>query len=125
MMVVYAEIRKLEGLYAISRSLFFAVLMVLLFVPSALAATLARVNQTPIEAREINARVQVYLRQIGHKRLSPLRMASLEKEVLKKAIEEELLYQEALNNDLSVSAVEITAGLKKNSRTFSIRAGLS
>lgn len=118
MMAVYAEIRKLEGLYAIRRSLFFAVLMVLLFAPSVFAATLARVNQTPIEAREIKAQIQVYLRKIGHKRLSPLRMASLEKEVLKKAIEEELLYQEALNNDLSVSAVEIAAGLKKIRQRF-------
>ncbi|VAX32025.1 hypothetical protein MNBD_NITROSPIRAE01-1857 [hydrothermal vent metagenome] len=118
MMFAYTKIRKKEGLYVIKPPLFFAVLMVSFFATSAFAATLARVNQTPIEAREIKAQIQVYLRKIGHKRLSPLRMASLEKEVLKKAIEEELLYQEALNNDLSVSAVEIAAGLKKIRRRF-------
>ncbi len=118
MMVIYAKTRKLEGPYAIKRPLFFAVLMVSFFATSVFAATLARVNQTPIEAREIKAQIQVYLKKIGHKRLSPLRMASLEKEVLKKAIEEELLYQEALNNDLLVSALEIAAGLKKIRQRF-------
>ncbi len=118
MMAVYAKIRKLERFYAIKPSVFFAVLMVSFFSTGAFAATLARVNQTPIEAREIQARVQAYLRQIGHKRLSPLRMASLEKEVLKKAIEEELLYQAALKNGLSVSAAEMLTGLKKIRQRF-------
>ena len=118
MTAVYAKIRKLEHFYAIKPSVFFAILMVAFLATGAFAATLARVNQTPIEAREIKARVQAYLRQIGHKRLSPLRMASLEKEVLKKAIEEELLYQAALNDGLSVSAAEMLTGLKKIRRRF-------
>ncbi len=118
MMDVHKKKQRLNALYPNRAVILFAVLMVSFFAPSVFANPLARVNQTPIDADEIKARIQVYLRQIGHKRLSPIRMVLLEKEFLKKAIEEELLYQEALHNKLSVSAAEIAAGLEQIRHRF-------
>lgn len=99
-------------------SVLLAIVITFLFTASAFATALARVNDVPIHDDEIKTRVQSYLRQIGHKRLSPVRMASLEKEVLKKLIEEELLYQEGLNADLLVTAQEIVAGVEKIRQRF-------
>lgn len=88
------------------------------FSRSVFAEVLARVNERQIHDHEIKVRVQSYLRQIGHKRLSPLRMASLEKTFLKKLIEEELLYQAGLNLKLSISEQEISLGLEKIRQRF-------
>lgn len=75
------------------------------------AATVAMVNQTPIALSSVHSSIQLYLKQIGHKKLPPLRMLSLQKEVLTKLIEEELLYQEGLQRGIEVSEEEIEAGI--------------
>ncbi len=93
-------------------------LMSLLMVPSVKAAPLAEVNKTPIHENEVDTLVQTYLRQIGHQKLSPMRMASIRKEVLKKLIEEELLYQSGLENDLRVTEEEVKAGIQKIQNRF-------
>lgn len=82
-------------------------------VSPAFGLTLAEVNKRPISDAAVNETLQLYLRQIGHEKLSSVRMAALRKEVLKKLIEEELLYQDGLENHLSVSEAEIEAGVLK------------
>lgn len=118
MMVIHQKKEKPCRLGGLRRSFFSAIFVFLFLGTSVFATPLARVNDAPIDAYDVKIRVQSYLRQIGHKRLSPVRMASLEKEVLKKVIEEELLYQEALQSDLSVTAQEIAAGVEKIRQRF-------
>lgn len=118
MMEMHPKKEKPSKFYSIEISVFTAIFIVFLFTASAFATALARVNDVQIHDYEIKVRVQSYLRQIGHKRLSPVRMALLEKEVLKKLIEEELLYQEGLNADLLVTEQEIVAGVEKIRQRF-------
>jgi len=56
----------------------------------------AEVNQAQITDATLKAEVRSYLRKIGHQELSPRRMAAVERNALKKLIEEELLFQEGL-----------------------------
>jgi len=110
--------KKSRGFYPKRVSLFFAVLLVSFSTTFVFAEVLAKVNQAVIDDQQIEGRIRSYLKQIGHDRLSPLRMASLQKEILKKLIEEELLYQEGLKTDLSVSARELAAGVEKIRKRF-------
>ncbi len=89
-----------------------------MLISSAYALTLAEVNKIPISEGSVNEALQSYLRQIGHRELSAVRMASLRIEVLTKLIEEELLYQDALKSDLNVTEEEIEAGVLKIRNRF-------
>ncbi|MFQ5597042.1 MAG: SurA N-terminal domain-containing protein [Nitrospiria bacterium] len=79
--------------------------------PRVEGATLAEVNHVPITDTALNDAMDAYLQKIGHRKLSISRMDTLKKEILKRLIEEELLYQEALKTGLAVTDEEIEAGL--------------
>ena len=105
----------------------------LLFVVPAEAADapqqkiVAEVNKISITDGALNAEVRSYLRKIGHRTLSAFRMAAVEKDALKKLIEEELLYQEGLRlqedgptkSKLAVTEAEMKAGVLKIRNRFS------
>ncbi|WDT82598.1 MAG: SurA N-terminal domain-containing protein [Candidatus Manganitrophus sp.] len=94
----------------------------LLFLPQVLladdAAPVAEVNQVPITADSVEEGVRNYLRQIGHKELSPPRMMSLRKEVLGRLIDEELIYQEALKQGEKIAPEEIEAEVDRIRKRF-------
>lgn len=94
----------------------------LLFLPQVLladdAAPVAEVNQVPITADSVEKGVRDYLRQIGHKELSPPRMMSLRKEVLGRLIDEELIYQEALKQGEKIAPEEIEAEVDRIRKRF-------
>ncbi|WDT74321.1 MAG: SurA N-terminal domain-containing protein [Candidatus Manganitrophus sp.] len=94
----------------------------LLFLPRVLladdAAPVAEVNQVPITADSVEEGVRNYLRQIGHKELSPPRMMSLRKEVLGRLIDEELIYQEALKQGEKIAPEEIEAEVDRIRKRF-------
>lgn len=118
---IYPIKEKPCGLYSKGAAFVFAVFVFSSFTaltPSAFGVVLATVDETSIHDREVNGRVQSYLKQIGHDRLSPIRMASLKKEVLKKLIEEELLYQKALKADLRITEEEIALGVEEIRQRF-------
>ncbi len=75
--------------------------------------TVAAVNQTPIFSRAVDGALRAYLSSIGHRELPASRMRSLREGILKRLIEEELLYQEALKEGLTVTENEIDAGVAK------------
>ncbi len=79
----------------------------------------ASVNDVPISEAAVREHVRAYLRRIGHTKLSESRMATLEKEMLKKLIEEELLYQEGRRQGLVVSEEDIEVGLARIRDRFS------
>ena len=81
-------------------------------------AVVAEVNQAVITDTAVQAAVDAHLRLIGHKTLSPERMDRIRRAMLKRLIEEELLYQEGLRAGLSVSGTEITAGIKRIKARF-------
>lgn len=96
-------------------------MVALVFPGSAIAAdasTLASVNQMPISSRAVDGALRAYLTRIGHRELPALRMQRLREEILKRLIEEELLYQEALKEGLSVAENEIDAGVAKIQNRF-------
>jgi hypothetical protein len=95
----------------------------LLLLPQALpaavdAAPVAEVNRVPITADSVEREVRNYLRQIGHKELSPSRMVSLRREVLERLINEELVYQEALKQGEKVAPEEIEAEVDRIRKRF-------
>ncbi|MFQ5588764.1 MAG: SurA N-terminal domain-containing protein [Nitrospiria bacterium] len=101
------------------KSLVYSVVLAgFVFVSPVFGVTLAEVNKTPISDAVVRERLQSYLRQIGHEKLSPVRMATLRKAVLKKLIEEELLYQDGLTHRIAVSESEIVAGVLKVQNRF-------
>jgi hypothetical protein len=69
----------------------------------------AEVNRVPITEAAVEAALRTYLRQIGHRELSPARMAMLRGEILEALIEEELVYQEGLKKAWVVGEEEIEA----------------
>jgi len=73
------------------------------------AATVAEVNHVPITAAAVDEAVQAYLRQIGHRELSPSRMAELRRELLERLIEDELIYQEGIKKGETVGDGELEA----------------
>jgi len=89
---------------------------------------LAEVNQAKITDKTLEVEVRAYLRKIGHQELSPLRMAAVKKNALKKLIEEELLYQEGLrlqeqeDKAIGLSSEEIEAGVQEIRDRFSSEA---
>ncbi|GEM_PF-3002916 len=113
--------QKPQGPYLKSTVLLFIVLLLSAFSASVFAEVLAQVNQTEIYDHQVEGHVRSYLKQIGHDRLSPLRMVALKKEVLKKLIEEELLYQEGIAAGLTVSEQEVAAGVEKIRQRFASR----
>ncbi len=94
-------------------SIFIAIATAIVGFPVApvLAATVAAVNQTPISSLAVNGALQAYLSRIGHRELPASRMQSLREEILKRLIEEELLYQEGLKEGLPVTENEIDTGV--------------
>lgn len=82
------------------------------------SAPVAEVNHVPITSDSVEKEVRSYLRQIGHKELSPARMMSLRKEVLDRLIDEELVYQEALKQGGDVSSQEIEAEVDRIRKRF-------
>lgn len=82
------------------------------------SAPVAEVNRVPITSDSVEKEVRSYLRQIGHKELSPARMMSLRKEVLDRLIDEELVYQEALKQGGDVSSQEIDAEVDRIRKRF-------
>lgn len=79
----------------------------------------AAVNQAPITAASLEREIQTYLRRIGHRELSPGRMALLKREMLEKLIDEELLYQEALKQGWGVTEAETEAEVDRIRKRFS------
>ncbi|MDC4225132.1 MAG: SurA N-terminal domain-containing protein [Candidatus Manganitrophus sp.] len=94
----------------------------LLLLPQALFAVdpapAAEVNRVPITAGAVEREVRNYLRQIGHKELSPARMASLRREVLERLIDEELVYQEALKRGEEIAPEQIEAEVDRIRKRF-------
>lgn len=86
----------------------------------------AEVNQARITDVDVREEVRSYLRKIGHRELSPARMAAVEKDALKKLIEEELLYQEGLRlqrggtaeSEWVVTEKEVEAGVLRIRNRF-------
>lgn len=96
-----------------------SVLFLLSFMSSsANAIILAMVNEVPITDQAVDESVASYLRQIGHRQLSDSRMVVLQKQMLKKRIEEELLYQEGLKKGLHVAEQEIEIGIAQIRNRF-------
>ncbi len=81
-------------------------------------APAAQVNRIPIPASSVEREVRNYLRQIGHKELSPSRMMRLRREVLERLIDEELIYQEALKQGGKISPEEIEAEVDRIRKRF-------
>jgi foldase protein PrsA len=79
----------------------------------------AEVNQAPISAGEVERAVRDYLRQIGHRELSPPRMVILRREILARLIDEELIYQEGLKKGLAVSDAEMEVEITRIRKRFS------
>lgn len=94
----------------------------LLLLPQALLAgdpaPAAEVNRVPILAGAVEREVRNYLRQIGHKELSPSRMTSLRSEALGRLIDEELVYQEALRQGVESASEEIEAEVDRIRKRF-------
>ncbi|MFQ5579178.1 MAG: SurA N-terminal domain-containing protein [Nitrospiria bacterium] len=82
----------------------------------------AEVNAVPITEEAVNTATQVYLTQIGHKRLSPTRMLELKRKMLKGLIEQELLHQEGLKREWVVSEKELETEIKRIRDRFSSEA---
>ncbi len=82
------------------------------------AAMLASVNAMPISSRAVDGALRAYLTSIGHRELPAPRMQRLREDILKRLIEEELLYQEALKEGLSVTKDDIDAGVAKIQSRF-------
>ena len=81
-------------------------------------APVAEVNQAPITAAAVEDALQAYLRQIGHRELSPSRMTALKKEILEKLIEDELIYQEGIKNGEEAGKEEVEAEVAKLRNRF-------
>ncbi len=109
------------------------VLLIIFFnmvsAPSAYGEILAEVNKMPISDVVVDETLQSYLRQIGHRKLSQSRMYLLRREILKKLIEEELLFQDGLKSGVSVTEEEINDGVgairNRFSSTEAFQKGLS
>ncbi len=78
----------------------------------------AEVNRVSITAGAVERELRNYLRQIGHKELSPSRMMSLRREVLERLIDEELIYQEALKKGEAIASEEIEAEVGRIRKRF-------
>jgi len=89
----------------------FVLIAVIGFGFPAYGTVLAEVNQTSISSRTVDGLLQSYLSSIGHRELPISRMQSLRESILKRLIEEELLYQEGLKEGLVVTENEIDAGV--------------
>lgn len=77
------------------------------------ADILAEVNRVPITARAVEQGVREYLRQIGHRELSPERMAGLQREILWRLIEEELVHQEGQKRGFGATEPEVESEVLK------------
>lgn len=112
-----------RGKQGIGRSFFWILIsgFCLLLSQAALAAgsaPVAEVNHAPITSDAVEREVRNYLRQIGHKELSPARMMSLRREVLERLIDEELIYQEALKQGGEIPPQEIDAEVDRIRKRF-------
>ncbi|GEM_PF-5482890 len=82
------------------------------------ATAVAEVNRVQITSNSVEREVRNYLRQIGHKELSPSRMMSLRKEMLERLIDEELIYQEAVKQGEESTPAEIDAEVDRIRKRF-------
>lgn len=99
-------------------SLFSLLPQALFAMESVAPAPVAEVNRVPITADSVEREVRNYLRQIGHRELSPARMASLRREVLERLIDEELVYQEALKQGGETAPEEIEGEVDRIRKRF-------
>ncbi len=120
------DLKKMRSAGEAGAKIFILLFLILFFnlglIAASEAVTLAKVNNVPITDQSVQEAVQSYLRKIGHRELSRNRMAILRKEMLKKLIEEELLYQDGLARDLMVSDEALNTGLIQIRNRFQSKA---